>query len=93
MLLVVMNWKSAAFADQSEYFEPETSSGLSELRERKVPKPRPVLVLVVLVVVVVYIVVVVVVVVLSSPCSCCRRPPQANEMLSRAPSHSVCVRP
>ena len=35
MLLVVENWKSAAFADQSKYFEPETSSGLSELRERK----------------------------------------------------------
>eukprot|EP00439_Symbiodinium_sp_Y106_P035551 s1874_g4.t1 len=25
MLLAVVNWKSAAFADQSKYFEPETS--------------------------------------------------------------------
>ena len=35
LLLVVVNWKSAAFADQSQYFEPETSSGLCELRERE----------------------------------------------------------
>ena len=28
-----------ASADQSKYFEPETSSGLSEVRERKPERP------------------------------------------------------